>query len=65
MNRFHRLLQGFAFAAAFGFLLLLVCGGLLVINPPYGLEAAMKASAVLIAPKLEARIGTHWIAGSE
>jgi 23S rRNA (adenine2030-N6)-methyltransferase len=39
--------------------------GLLVINPPYGFEAAMKASAALIAPRLEARIGTRWIAGSE
>ena len=39
--------------------------GLLVINPPYGFEAAMKASVALIAPKLEARIGTDWIAGSE
>ncbi len=37
MNRFHRLMQGFAFAAAFGFLLLLVCGGLLLINPPIGI----------------------------
>ena len=39
--------------------------GLLVINPPYGLDAAMRASAALIAPRLEARIGTRWIAGSE
>jgi 23S rRNA (adenine2030-N6)-methyltransferase len=39
--------------------------GLLVINPPYGLDAAMRASATLIAPRLEARIGTRWIAGSE
>jgi len=39
--------------------------GLLVINPPYGLDAAMRASAALIAPRIEARIGTRWIAGSE
>jgi 23S rRNA (adenine2030-N6)-methyltransferase len=39
--------------------------GLLVINPPYGLDAAMQASAALIAPRLEARIRTRWIAGSE
>jgi len=39
--------------------------GLLVINPPYGFETAMNTSAALIAPRLEARIGTHWIAGSE
>jgi 23S rRNA (adenine2030-N6)-methyltransferase len=39
--------------------------GLLIINPPYGFEASMKASAALLAPRLEARIGTHWIAGSE
>ena len=39
--------------------------GLLAINPPYGFGAAMEASAALIAPRLEARIGTRWIAGSE
>jgi len=38
---------------------------LLIINPPYGLAAAMRESAALIAPRLEARIGTSWIAGSE
>lgn len=39
--------------------------GLLVINPPYGFDAVLQASAALIAPKLEAAIGTRWIAGSE
>jgi 23S rRNA (adenine2030-N6)-methyltransferase len=39
--------------------------GLLVINPPYGLDAILQASAALVAPRLEAMIGTRWIAGSE
>jgi 23S rRNA (adenine2030-N6)-methyltransferase len=39
--------------------------GLLAINPPYGFGAALQASAALIAPRLEARIGTEWLAGSE
>jgi 23S rRNA (adenine2030-N6)-methyltransferase len=39
--------------------------GLLVINPPYGFDAALQAVAALIAPKLEAAITTQWIAGSE
>jgi 23S rRNA (adenine2030-N6)-methyltransferase len=39
--------------------------GLLVINPPFGFEAAITASAALIAPRLEASIGTKWVAGSE
>jgi 23S rRNA (adenine2030-N6)-methyltransferase len=38
---------------------------LLVINPPYGFDAALQAAAALIAPKLEAAITTQWIAGSE
>ncbi len=38
---------------------------LLVINPPYGFDATMQASAALIAPRLEARIRTQWVAGSE
>ena len=39
--------------------------GLLVINPPYGFDGVMQASAALIAPRLEARIRTQWVAGSE
>jgi 23S rRNA (adenine2030-N6)-methyltransferase len=39
--------------------------GLLVINPPYGFEAAMQGAAGLIASPLEAVIQTQWIAGSE
>ena len=38
---------------------------LLVINPPYGFDGAMQASAALIGPRLEAAITTRWIAGSE
>ncbi|HEX4273119.1 MAG TPA: 23S rRNA (adenine(2030)-N(6))-methyltransferase RlmJ [Rhizomicrobium sp.] len=38
--------------------------GLLAINPPYGYDATMQASAALIAPRLEAVIATRWIAGS-
>jgi 23S rRNA (adenine2030-N6)-methyltransferase len=39
--------------------------GLLVINPPYGFDAAMQACAGLIAPRLEATIQTSWLAGTE
>ena len=39
--------------------------GLLVINPPYGFDAVLQASAALVAPRLEATIETRWIAGSE
>lgn len=39
--------------------------GLLAINPPYGFGAALQASTALIAPRLEARIGTEWLAGSD
>ncbi len=39
--------------------------GLLVINPPYGFDAAMQAGAALIAPRLEAVIKTSWLAGAE
>jgi 23S rRNA (adenine2030-N6)-methyltransferase len=38
--------------------------GLLVINPPYGFEAAMGASAAVIAPRLEATIPIRWLAGT-
>lgn len=39
--------------------------GLLVINPPYSLDAVMQACAALIAPKLPAAIKTQWIAGAQ
>ena len=39
--------------------------GLLVINPPYGFDRAMRETARLVAPRLEAEIATRWIAGSE
>lgn len=38
---------------------------LLVINPPYGLEAAMREIAGIIAAPMGAAITTRWIAGSE
>ena len=38
--------------------------GLLVINPPYGFEAAMREIASLIAPRLDAAIGIKWLAGA-
>jgi 23S rRNA (adenine2030-N6)-methyltransferase len=39
--------------------------GLLVINPPYGFDAAMRAMAAVIAPLLGATITSTWLAGSE
>ena len=36
--------------------------GLLVINPPYGFDTAMEACAAVIAPPLEAKITTRWLA---
>ena len=39
--------------------------GLLVVNPPYGFEAQMRAAAGLVAPRLEGEIGLAWQAGSE
>lgn len=39
--------------------------GLLVINPPYGFETAMRESAKAIAPLLGAQISTLWLAGGE
>ncbi|HWX89303.1 MAG TPA: 23S rRNA (adenine(2030)-N(6))-methyltransferase RlmJ [Rhizomicrobium sp.] len=39
--------------------------GLLVINPPYGFDAAMRATAGIIAPLLGATITTVWLAGAE
>lgn len=39
--------------------------GLLVINPPYGFEAEMRAAAGLLEPWLEAEITLTWLAGNE
>jgi 23S rRNA (adenine2030-N6)-methyltransferase len=39
--------------------------GLLAINPPYGFGAAMRATAVIIAPLLDATITTAWLTGAE
>ena len=39
--------------------------GLLVINPPYGFDAAMRAVAAIIAPLLGAVIHNQWLAGAE
>ncbi len=43
----------------------LATAGLLVINPPYGLENVMRQSAARIAPLLGAEIITRWLAGGE
>jgi 23S rRNA (adenine2030-N6)-methyltransferase len=39
--------------------------GLLAINPPFGFDAAIRANAALVAPRLQASIATAWVAGSE
>lgn len=39
--------------------------GLLLINPPYGFDAEMRASARLLAPRLDGEITIAWVAGSE
>ena len=39
--------------------------GLLVVNPPYGCEAQMRAAAGLLAPRLEGEILLTWVAGRE
>ena len=39
--------------------------GLLVINPPYGFSAAMRAASGIIAPLLNATITSTWLAGAE
>jgi len=39
--------------------------GLLVINPPFGFDAAIRACGTVIAPRLAAQISTQWVAGSE
>jgi 23S rRNA (adenine2030-N6)-methyltransferase len=39
--------------------------GLLVINPPYGFDAAMRATAGIIAPLMDASITNVWLAGAE
>jgi len=43
----------------------LSAAGLLVINPPYGMDARMKACAEFIAPLLEARLSIRWLAGED
>ena len=39
--------------------------GLLVVNPPYGFDVTMRSCAAVIAPRLEAKISTLWLAGEE
>ena len=39
--------------------------GLLVVNPPYGLAAAIQDAARVVAKPLEAAITVQWVAGSE
>jgi 23S rRNA (adenine2030-N6)-methyltransferase len=39
--------------------------GLLVINPPYGFDVAMRAIAAIIAPLLDATITATWLVGAE
>jgi 23S rRNA (adenine2030-N6)-methyltransferase len=39
--------------------------GLLVVNPPYGFEAQLRAIAEIVAPRLDGRIACAWVAGSE
>ena len=37
--------------------------GLLVVNPPYGFDAAMEACAAVIAPRLQAKVTIRWLVG--
>jgi len=39
--------------------------GLLVINPPYGMEAVMREASAIVGPRLDAVISTSWLAGGE
>ena len=39
--------------------------GLLVVNPPYGFDAALLAAAAVIAPPLGATITSRWLVGAE
>lgn len=39
--------------------------GLLMINPPYGFEAAMREALEPVLPRLEAEVRFTWLAGSE
>jgi 23S rRNA (adenine2030-N6)-methyltransferase len=39
--------------------------GLLVLNPPYGFDAAMAAAAAVIAPAMQAEIAIAWLAGED
>jgi 23S rRNA (adenine2030-N6)-methyltransferase len=38
---------------------------LLVLNPPYGFDAAMKAAAAVIAGPMQAEIAIAWLAGED
>jgi 23S rRNA (adenine2030-N6)-methyltransferase len=40
----------------------LAAAGLLIVNPPFGLEEDMRRAATRIEPALEARIGLEWLA---
>ena len=42
----------------------LAAAGLLIINPPFGLEIDMREAARVIAPALTARIDIEWLAGA-
>ena len=39
--------------------------GLLVINPPYGFDGAMRAAASIIAPLLDTSVTSTWLVGAE
>lgn len=41
----------------------LTAAGLLVVNPPFGLDAEMRAAAGFIAPRLDAALEVAWLAG--
>lgn len=38
--------------------------GLLIVNPPFGLDADMRAAAQIIAPAMDAKIEVDWLANS-
>ena len=41
----------------------LAAAGLLIVNPPFEMDARMKACGEIIAPLLEARFGVDWLVG--
>lgn len=41
----------------------LTAAGLIVVNPPYGFDAEMRACAEIVAPRLGARFAVTWLAG--